>query len=99
MPRLLAVLLAGALVLGCGTPALARVPARVPRIVSVRLAAGGTLLQESPVASPRLSANGSVSPGPAGENPPNPLGSGVGVVILLVLGGALLWLRRRALRR
>lgn len=94
--RTVAVLLAGAIVLGGPVGAPARAGSDGSGPADVRRAgvlADGT----APSATPSGSESSSPSPGASGS--PNPLGSGVGIVVLLVIGGAFLWFRGRALRR
>jgi len=49
--------------------------------------------------TPRATAPRSPSSSPASDDTANPFGSGAGIVVLVVIGGAFLWLRSRALRR
>ncbi len=48
---------------------------------------------------PRATDPPSASSSPASDRAANPLGSGTAILVLVVIGGAFLWLRSRALRR
>lgn len=52
-----------------------------------------------PSPTSRATDRPSPSSSPANDDNANPFGSGAGVVVLVVIGGAFLWLRSRALRR
>ena len=101
IPRAVAVLLVGLALGGGSAQAHDRLGIeRVPRIAEGRFFIGRALdYGGAPTTSPNPSGPGSSSPSPASEASPSPLSSGAGVVILLVIGGAFLWLRGRALRR
>ena len=103
--RATAALVAGAIVLAGATTAHGQdqlAGDRAPPTARGDLAIGSTLAQTGPPASPsspQPTDPTSASPSPANGDAASPLGSGAGIIVLVAIGGAFLWLRTRAMRR